>query len=126
MILKKFVQYFKNEMAEAMQTLHECSVDIAEIKKDKFHINHAVLGTINPAATGYDKNHNNNLTKRQLDCLFYLVKGMTIKEIAAMLSLSHRTIEHYIEAIKQKLECNSRSDLICRGLQMSEIKNKLS
>ena len=52
------------------------------------------------------------LSKRQKDCLRCLVKGMTIKEIAYTLKLSPRTVEHYLEAIKIKLNCYSRSELI--------------
>lgn len=55
-----------------------------------------------------------DITKRQQDCLHYLVKGMTIKEIAHVLGLSPRTVEHYIEALKVKLNCNSRSQLIAK------------
>lgn len=57
-----------------------------------------------------------SLTKRQLDCLYYLTKGMTIKEIAKSLSLSPRTVEHYLETIKDKLNCHSRSELFAKAL----------
>lgn len=52
------------------------------------------------------------LTKRQMECLYYLTKGMTIKQIAAQLALSHRTVEHYLEAIREKLGCASKWELI--------------
>ncbi|MBA2649585.1 MAG: helix-turn-helix transcriptional regulator [Legionella sp.] len=55
---------------------------------------------------------NKNLTSRQYDCLYYLARGMTIKEIALQLKLSARTVEHYLEAIKDKLNCRTRSELI--------------
>ncbi len=66
------------------------------------------------------------LSKRQLDCLYYLVKGLTMKKIADQLNLSPKTVEHYLDAIKMKLNCRSRSDLIAAGLQLSSIKLKLS
>jgi DNA-binding NarL/FixJ family response regulator len=66
-----------------------------------------------------------SLTKRQLDCLFLLTKGMTIKQIANELQLSPRTVGHYLEAIKIKLDCYSRYDLIQRGLQDKYIQSKI-
>jgi DNA-binding CsgD family transcriptional regulator len=65
------------------------------------------------------------LTKRQLECLYYLVKGCSVKQIAAKISLSHRTVEHYLEAIKFKLKCSSRRELIEKALKISAIKDKL-
>jgi DNA-binding CsgD family transcriptional regulator len=58
----------------------------------------------------------NKLTKRQKQCLYYLIKGMTIKEIAHQLTLSARTVEHYLETVKTKLNCHSRSQLIASVL----------
>ena len=52
------------------------------------------------------------LSKRQNECLYFLATGMTIKEIARTMALSPRTIEHYLEAIKIKLNCKSRSELV--------------
>jgi DNA-binding CsgD family transcriptional regulator len=66
-----------------------------------------------------------NLSKRQLDCLLYLVKGFTIKEIANYLAISARTIEHYMEAIKHKLQRTRRSDLISIALTIPYIKQRI-
>jgi DNA-binding CsgD family transcriptional regulator len=65
------------------------------------------------------------LTDRQLDCLFYLVKGMSIKLIAKTISLSPRTVEHYLDTVKTKLKCESRVALIEKALKMKMIQNKL-
>lgn len=53
-----------------------------------------------------------NLTKRQKEVLYYLSKGMSLKQIARVLNLSPRTIEHHIELAKIKLDCFSRTHLI--------------
>jgi DNA-binding CsgD family transcriptional regulator len=65
------------------------------------------------------------LTKRQLDCLLHLVKGKTMKEIGKYLNLSHRTVGHYLETIKLKMECETKSDIIEKALRISYIKNNL-
>jgi DNA-binding CsgD family transcriptional regulator len=60
-----------------------------------------------------------------MDCLYHLVKGKTMKQIAAALSLSPKTIEHYLDIIKRKLNCYSRSELIEKALQLSQIRDNL-
>jgi DNA-binding CsgD family transcriptional regulator len=65
------------------------------------------------------------LSDRQLDCLYYLVKGMTIKEIAKEMSLSPRTVEHYLEAIKIKLNSHSRVDLFEKAMCMKIIRERI-
>lgn len=66
-----------------------------------------------------------HLTKRQMDCLYYLVKGMTIKQIANTLNLSPKTVEHYLDAVKVKLKCRNRTELIATALQMPAIREQL-
>lgn len=66
-----------------------------------------------------------HLTKRQFDCLFYLVKGKTMKQTAEILVLSPKTIEHYLDAVKVKFKCYTRSELIEKALQLPQIKEKL-
>lgn len=65
------------------------------------------------------RNSIEQLTQRQLDCLRYLVRGMTMKQIANEMSLSPRTIEHYLEAIKRKFNCHSRADIIAKAFEIN-------
>lgn len=52
------------------------------------------------------------LSNRQLECVYYLAKGKTLKEIAKTLNLSAKTIEHYLIIAKTKLKCSNRAELI--------------
>jgi DNA-binding CsgD family transcriptional regulator len=65
------------------------------------------------------------LSPRQIDCLYRLVLGMTIREIGESLALSYKTVEHYIETVKMKLNCSSRSQLIRKAFSLTAIKDLL-
>ena len=67
----------------------------------------------------YNSDQNIELSKREAECIEYLLKGKTNKEIAHLTGLSQRTIESYFDNIKNKLNCNSRSELISIGLNMA-------
>ena len=68
----------------------------------------------------YDDYH---LTKRESECLFYLIRGWTAKTIAKKLNLSNKTIECYIDRIKNKLDCPNKSSLIEKSIQLGFIFN---
>ena len=53
-----------------------------------------------------------HLTFRQSECLFFVLRGRTNKEIAKILNLSFRTIECHIEELKDKFNCKTKSALI--------------
>lgn len=110
-IFDKFVAYFKensvdlisNASRKPIATSLDATnsnfkmVDLELIEKEILHKNGSIKVT---------------LSSRQKECLFHLVRGMTIKQVADTLKLSPRTVEHYIEAVKAKLDCNTRFDLI--------------
>lgn len=52
------------------------------------------------------------LSQRQLECLFFLLRGKSSKEIGKILNLSPRTIESYIDEIKLKMGCSIKSQVI--------------
>lgn len=58
-----------------------------------------------------------NLTKKELTCLFYLLRGVNTKDVAKLLLISARTVETHIENIKFKLNCSTKSDLINKAIE---------
>lgn len=52
-----------------------------------------------------------HLTKRETEVLKYVVLGYTAKRIGQTLGISFRTVEAYIETLKMKLMCASKSDI---------------
>lgn len=58
------------------------------------------------------KNKTSELSNRELECLEYIIAGRgSSKEIARMLGISFRTVEHHISNLKYKLDCKKKSDL---------------
>lgn len=61
----------------------------------------------------------NKISNRERECVYYLARGMTCKEIAQAMRISYRTVEKHLENIKDKLTCHSRSDIISKVFEMS-------
>jgi DNA-binding CsgD family transcriptional regulator len=57
-----------------------------------------------------------SLGKNESLCLFYIMRGKSNREIGKLLNLSHRTIEGKVSNIKEKLECQSRAELIEKSI----------
>lgn len=55
-----------------------------------------------------------SLSKREAQCLYYLLQGKTAKQIAQCLYLSHRTIEEYVNQVRLKMGFNNKYELISR------------
>jgi DNA-binding NarL/FixJ family response regulator len=51
------------------------------------------------------------LTERETEVLRHVAKGLTAKQIAARLSLSHRTVENHVQATFRKLQVANRVEL---------------
>ena len=64
------------------------------------------------------------LTDREVEILRYVAMGMTAKEIAADLVLSHRTVQNHVQNILGKLHLHNRVELtrfaISRGLDQPD------
>ncbi len=69
-------------------------------------------------------NHPNiYFTNREAEVMIQLLKGKTISAVAAVLSLSPRTIEFYVKNMKVKLACRTKSELIGRVFASEFVKN---
>lgn len=62
------------------------------------------------------------LTKREAECVFWLVQSRTIAEAAAKMALSARTIEFYIKNLKAKLKCHNKKTLLEKLLKTTLLK----
>ncbi|MEM1244541.1 MAG: LuxR C-terminal-related transcriptional regulator [Pseudomonadota bacterium] len=60
---------------------------------------------------------NSKLTRRQQECLYYLLRGNTIREIAKNLNLSARTIETHMVHIKNIFAVRTKSQLIEKAIE---------
>ncbi len=56
------------------------------------------------------------LTQKQEACLFFLIRGKTIKETAKILNLSPRTVESHLQAIKNKFNCDCKTQVIEKAI----------
>lgn len=68
------------------------------------------------------------LTTREHECLFYILRGKTAKCISRFLGISPRTVEAHIDNIKLKLSCKTKSELIIKAIDaglMQAIPNSL-
>lgn len=52
------------------------------------------------------------LTQREAECTFWVIQGLTNKEVADKMQLSSRTIEYYLRNVRCKLNCYSKAHLI--------------
>lgn len=64
----------------------------------------------------------NSLSERERECLQQLLLGKTAAEIGRSLHLSPRTVESYLEKLKEKLSCLSKRELFSRAQMFSKLR----
>ncbi len=57
------------------------------------------------------------LSTRELDCMAFIANGRTAKEIGKLMKISNRTVEAHIYNIKNKLDCNRKSEIVDIALE---------
>lgn len=60
------------------------------------------------------------LSKRELECIHYIMLGSTNRLIAENLEISTRTVEDYIDRIRRKLDCKNKLEIISKIKDYSE------
>ena len=122
-LIYRFIDYFKETAKNLIVESHEHKLilpDYTITEAGGFNFSHEKIAAFNQSIS-LPFSHmvdGVQLTKRQADCLFYLTRGMTSKQIAKQLQLSPKTIEHYLINVKAKLDCNNRAELITKGLKL--------
>jgi|GEM_PF-869906 len=128
-LLKRFASFFRKELDSSILKLVEAPVFLPYLKGNDFNsvlvnpgikkdLRRAFLCDLgfNSAVSQFEQ-----LSRRECQCLYRLKKGLTAKEIALELNLSHRTIEFYLENIKGKLACRDRREMISLAADYNDL-----
>lgn len=112
--IKKFFNYLKQEASPILQIAREeHAIDLAALKKD-FHTQPGIIpnnkkkkdalvqmlmhiGLVDPRLA------NITLTPQERRCVKLCIQGKTAKQVGHELNLSYRTVESYLETVKEKL-----------------------
>lgn len=71
-----------------------------------------------PSFKIYAQDEKVSLTQREMECLFYSLRGKTAKEIGRLLNISQKTVEAHVEHIKHKFKCYSKPELISKAIEL--------
>lgn len=134
-LLERFMEYFDVVGKELMDTSDKGKLAVydsnftffnrsPEIKASDKLVNFMHQTHLNKLFIDYE-DRSIHLTQRQGECLYYLAQHYTVKEIAQILQLSNRTVETYIQTVKDKIEISSRTDLL-KFIQKHELAQKLA
>lgn len=124
-LLRLFIKRFQEEFKELYTALDNNKIDMPALLGSPFY------NKKNPAITKSLMRDQflkkigveipTLLTDREIDVIKYLTKGCSAREIAYELFLSKRTVEHYIERVKEKLCVSSKSKLIQKVIELESI-----
>ena len=117
---EQFIHHYRSAFADLID--NECEKHQSEFPMSNIQLSNDVSFSLFDDAnanklimpSNVDNTIVNLLSPQQTKCLSLLIKGMTSREIAAEMQLSHRTIEHYILAMRVKLKCKNIKELIAR------------
>lgn len=71
-----------------------------------------LLGEYRRLATGGPEPEKPQLTERETEVLRLVAKGLTAKQVAARLVLSHRTVQNHVQNAMSKLHVHNRAGLV--------------
>ncbi len=121
-LIRRFIAYFKNEIKNIIMTAKPENYAYSEIYNQVFqgktlnndgtyknNLEKFIKETEIKKFKVYDSL---NLSAREIQCMTLIASGRTMKEIGKHLSLSPRTIESYLNSLKNKLGCTHKGDII--------------
>lgn len=115
-LLKKFSQHFLNEAKELLVKAQSQLIlpPPAMLSGERLIKKPALLQVNTVEEIDYPYNL---LSERESECFSLFVKGFSNTEISKKLILSSKTVDVYINRIKQKLNCATRNDLLIKAEQ---------
>ncbi|PJD97983.1 MAG: hypothetical protein CK425_02140 [Parachlamydia sp.] len=129
-LLKSFASYFKKELGSLLRTMETEANHLIHLKGKDFCCADPIYPTLDPFTyKAYLKDLGLGplikkatlLSSRESQCIRQLLKGKSAKETGAALGLSPRTVEFYLENIKNKLSCTSKQEILKIGQELDRL-----
>lgn len=128
-LLKTYTAYFKNELNSLIYQMGRERFSLIDLQGETFYTDfedssikteaiHVFLIALGKKA---EVERASSLSPRERECLRLLIHGNSAKDSALELNLSHRTIEFYIEHVKNKLNCSSKRELFSVGTEFQNL-----
>ena len=83
-----------------------------EVERDSAYEGQIGFVRTAPEPTAQESSPVPELTDRETEILRYVAMGMTAKEIAADLVISHRTVQNHVQNILGKLHLHNRAQVV--------------
>ena len=111
--LKKFALYFREQGNKLIKTSD--LIQFSEFFRSRYIGSDNKIKNLKLEIYKYYFYLNKNIyyfTRREVDCIIYLFKGLPAKTAADKLNISKRTYDMHLDNIKQKLDCNKNSEVV--------------
>ena len=106
---EKYSAYFKEKFLTATDLHIIDKMSLPTVSKESFN---QFLEVPKGRIVLHKENELILLTKRETECLYYIAQGRSFKEVAKVLMISPRTVEYYLNNIKDKTGTYKKSELI--------------
>lgn len=108
-LLEKFIQNFKSANKDLFTRLYA-----SRVIADDWLENTLKFESINyiDKYSFLAELYKYQFTPREIECLPLLIKGYTSKQIAEFLHISYRTVEDYVNNIKDKMNVTTKNELV--------------
>lgn len=71
----------------------------------------------------YSMIENNRLTERELEVLQYVIRGLTNREIADILMITHHTVKAHVASIIKKMGVRNRVEITVAAIERGLVSN---
>lgn len=124
-LFNTFMEYFTTQLDRRLLGILAQGIPLIELK-DKYGISafNSMSFSGNRASLVESCGWKNllKLSKREKQCLTLLKEGYTYQAIGLSLELSERTVEHYLDSVKNKLGVESRTELFLAADKLLQLR----
>ncbi len=98
-LIEQFIYQFDLENKDLIALMHQNRIALPEVSRD---INYQTMCLNQGKITVPGKTGLTHITIRELACLRFLLQGASYKQIAQLMEVSPRTLETYVQRVKQR------------------------